>query len=1852
MKNLTTVFNLLLFPFLFLSRTPLLQNLTKHSPQRHWKHVIFSMLVMFMAGSSVANAVIYNLGDNNDDAEERISMSGDISRGSGDLEMAYDTGGTPDRGLQIIGLRFNNVSIPQGAIITSARVRFRAENSDRGATSLVISGELSDDASAFGGDNYELSSRINARATTAKVNWNPSAWADGSYHRTSDISSIVQEIVNRPGYAGDYLVIFIEPGTGCTGSSCKRSAYSRNGSPSNAARLEVDFTVPPSCSTLRDSDDFTNTHTSYTNSSHYDNNNWNVGPNSTAMNRAYKFTVDRAGVVDINLSRIDKDMARFSISQNGCPLTLDGLTSSQLTFNNAGEFYVYIYYYDNGQGNTNIEHQLDVVFSPPVVADATDDSYTTLINNSISENVLTNDSGASLSVTSNTNPSNGAVTFQATGGFTYTPNTGYSGNDTFTYTITDTTGNTDTATVTIDIINPDAVNAVNDSYSAFTDTAVSGNVLTNDTGTGLSVTSNTNPANGTLTITRFGDFEYRSNAGFTGTDTFTYTVTDIIADSDTATVTITVSNDTNYTESSEHAFELINPPFTRNIVGNYNIAGNTVMCLTDHYSTYGGTCQDAGMEYETSNRRISKYIDIDGDSSTWNSTSSYIDFPDTFDRDNGQRVKWAGLFWQGRLSADNDYPIHFGVVDGNTYNFSEIGKDSSYDPDIENTDANRIKLKVDTSNYNDIQASNVFTYDSSGGTTYAAFADVTSVLQAGNLGHGKHTFTVANLTTGEGREASPGVFGGWSLVVIYNENADGKLRNISIYNGFVSIDENNDPIEISGFKLPTDVDEDVSSQMAVFSGEGEYRYGRTPSNTASDYMKISNLSNSGWLDMPGATNPNNIFDAILDGVTRDNITGHSNNLQVNNDGVDIDNFDVTSIMTPYRNANPDMSSIFISLYSNNDYITPSMIAFSAELYKPNVCYDYVVKRDDYTIPSEGLEINATLKKGERLSITAAIKSLESDVDLELSAVGIDMRQREGIISFDPTDAYYSLSNANTLLPTVVTNNSSQARPEIAIGKNRNALIGGTIGPFERYYAKFNYDVIDVNASKFVADFNIELNTTIDYGSGPITQILPLKQCEQSAVYNPDWLEFNVERDFTPGAGTSDTERYSLYTQIAGQDFDYSVAAYVKNPADNNRFTKEFPVNEMTVDVELIDAEAFDDNTSFLKCSNPEPSIILGGFGNSTFVDFNNSSREHIRLTNDFSNTRAVKNTVFRMWILTDANNTIISHMNSRTDGHKFKKIYNDNYAALDTAMMCTDDCGVYGVAGSSACYDCLRNNFAKPICSRDNFAIRPESYRISLSDIGTDGTAPSPLEVTKNNSSMAEKALAAGYDYNLTGQSTKFNGSTSNGYYGENFSSATLSTLPSPNEYEDIAVLQFTGSTTCQDQNHSTLNVAFTNGILDTYTLSHNNVGNYALWIEDNSWTKVDQASHNPFKTIFDNNCRVAADTAAPAYCNDCILGNNASSGGADTKPGCTIDSSLTGNTDYQDINLTFNPYQFDLDLQFIRRPAGSSADGIVYFSDLNDDLAMSIGFTGRITAKGFNGTPLNNFVTGCAAQDIILDVNKTTLPGAVNDINDINISFQQVLNDITGTTNPAALDDVNLTYDALNFTDDLNGSANVDLYYNFAKPQNDPMNPVEVNITQLTASSPNASSNANMSTNFVPDGNITGEMRRFYYARTVPGQNTYDDIKEDFVLTSLLIQIYCFDAINPAFCATMGLDTVAYPSVANEVAWYSANAHDPGDGQITTIGIKTGAGNIAPSGGPYQFNSGRRADLRVNYSGINRPETDVVEATVDTWLRYNGNTIIYNVIFTNDGNWAGIGKTGNVLDTLPKDKANKRISW
>ncbi|MCB9009759.1 MAG: tandem-95 repeat protein [Ardenticatenaceae bacterium] len=150
---------------------------------------------------------------------------------------------------------------------------------------------------------------------------------------------------------------------------------------------------------------------------------------------------------------------------------------------------------------------------------AVDDSATTDEDTAVTIDVLANDSdsdGDSLTVESVTDPTNGTVVNNGTD-VTYTPNANFNGVDSFSYTVSDGNGGSDTATVTITVngVN-DAPVANDDSATTDEDTAVTIDVLANDSdsdGDSLTVESVTHPTNGTA-VNNATDVTYTPDAGF------------------------------------------------------------------------------------------------------------------------------------------------------------------------------------------------------------------------------------------------------------------------------------------------------------------------------------------------------------------------------------------------------------------------------------------------------------------------------------------------------------------------------------------------------------------------------------------------------------------------------------------------------------------------------------------------------------------------------------------------------------------------------------------------------------------------------------------------------------------------------------------------------------------------------------------------------------------------------------------------------------------------------------------------------------------------------------------------------------------------------------------------------------------------------------------------------------------------------------------------------------------------------------------------------------------------------------------------------------------------------------------
>ena len=185
-----------------------------------------------VSGGTQAFTVSVSINHDDDDVEQKEG-SGSIYFDSSDLELVYDDYNQQDN--QTIGLRFNGVDIPQGATISGAHIEFTVDETSSGSTDLTITGQASDDASAFTTQNYDVSSRT---TTSASVGWQPATWSNvGAKKQTTDLKFIVQEIVNRNGWAADNSMVFIITGTG------SRTVESYDGSAGGAPKLVIDYTT-------------------------------------------------------------------------------------------------------------------------------------------------------------------------------------------------------------------------------------------------------------------------------------------------------------------------------------------------------------------------------------------------------------------------------------------------------------------------------------------------------------------------------------------------------------------------------------------------------------------------------------------------------------------------------------------------------------------------------------------------------------------------------------------------------------------------------------------------------------------------------------------------------------------------------------------------------------------------------------------------------------------------------------------------------------------------------------------------------------------------------------------------------------------------------------------------------------------------------------------------------------------------------------------------------------------------------------------------------------------------------------------------------------------------------------------------------------------------------------------------------------------------------------------------------------------------------------------------------------------------------------------------------------------------
>lgn len=181
-----------------------------------------------------------------DSIEVQVAASGDDARydvtwnGFNSTLTQMDTGHKSNGDKYDTVYRFQNVTIPAGAIIVSATISVNvvSDVSDKDFHSKIIGNDVDDAVAPTSAAQYTA-----LALTDAYVEWNLTAWTAG-FMASPDIKTIIQEIIDRPGWAsGNDLQILWKNNLSAAGSLVNCYTYDQGST--YGAKLNVTYDYIP-----------------------------------------------------------------------------------------------------------------------------------------------------------------------------------------------------------------------------------------------------------------------------------------------------------------------------------------------------------------------------------------------------------------------------------------------------------------------------------------------------------------------------------------------------------------------------------------------------------------------------------------------------------------------------------------------------------------------------------------------------------------------------------------------------------------------------------------------------------------------------------------------------------------------------------------------------------------------------------------------------------------------------------------------------------------------------------------------------------------------------------------------------------------------------------------------------------------------------------------------------------------------------------------------------------------------------------------------------------------------------------------------------------------------------------------------------------------------------------------------------------------------------------------------------------------------------------------------------------------------------------------------------------------------
>ena len=896
----------------------------------------------------------------------------------------------------------------------------------------------------------------------------------------------------------------------------------------------------------------------------------------------------------------------------------------------------------------------------------------------------------------------------------------------------------------------------------------------------------------------------------------------------------------------------------------------------------------------------------------------------------------------------------------------------------------------------------------------------------------------------------------------------------------------------------------------------------------------------------------------------------------------------------------------IKLDTENDTYFPSMIAFTAELYEPRVCYyqEFLDENGDaitsvnigdtitvsvWISNMKKMEDNGTIESGDletadKVEITMELDNVNFEYNAEttnIRNIGETQEHNKTDAAADDTAEFFTDTNTSVWRVgtgasgsdggQLVPNLTGEDDKKTFINFQTTLLQSGDINITNKYFVSYENSLLGVRFGD-ESPLNIEICRNLNNNIN---------------VFQPALGLFNVVNQ-NSGITTVDPtdsadSKNALFTQIANKTFTVEVVSL-----DLDLTTLEDTDNSVLL--EVVDASGI---TSEQSTCDAAP-IIYEDDANMG-VTFNNNDRENKIITI----SKANKNATFRMkfvdwdglWQIGGNNCSGTSSMTGNLKG--VPQCYNgtteDNYNIKNPLFDLFNSVGLdvseCTIGASRACYSnydvdtieppeyrheygciaCLLDAAPNYVCARDNFAIRPETYSIDMNETQLIGGRTYQLDIN---------ATQSGVDTNTSGYTQTIDNNVDK--------NAT-----------DVLDLPATCTTLVSNVTLFTSDIIFNNGASQTYSYTYPNVGDINITITDAEWTQVDQSAYN-----------------GKAF-SDCIEGSSSNTPDANGKIGCLVSG-------MQQFEFVPKEFQNTLDVENFN-------DGL--FTYISNDVNMSAKLVFQATAVLDNNSTATNYTAGCFSKDVNSTFTLISNPSNWLNGNPDAINRIVYFDDSNTTSLLSSIGGVGILASGEgNFTNGITNST--EARFNISRSDTNPDEPFNITRDDFNISINDENSVTGSGYSATADTNTT-----FYYGRSHgPDQRFIGNTG----VASVLYEVYCDSCDRTA----IGMNT--YDESSDSINWYENSDHNTTNHGVFNKDPLTTSDGTTITGTTLNT---------VSLQAPKLPHKDKVQLQSDPWLVHTPTNFLVE-FYQAGANWAGEGQLGETVDTNVSTRQNRRIDW